>query len=258
MWNAWSCCDAGDRIGGQLAVAAAAPNRTGWARLLAFYDHAVAAAGVDVRLGAPADGLDEFDAVVLATGAEEVSPLIDAGALASSAALADGLAALAGAEHVVVVDDGFGWWPGINVVELALAAGAGRVTLLTPGPGFAGGIPAESRVQLLQRLAGAGALDVVPLLRGRRRRRRRRDGPAPAIGPLDSRWPPIASSSSASVAPSCARSTAVGRVLAIGDAVVPRRAAHAIAEARTAAAWVASGPPLEAKSRQPEAVQMAR
>ena len=155
--------DAGDRIGGQLAVAAAAPNRTGWARLLAFYEHGVAAAGVELRLGAPADGLDEFDAVVLATGAEEVSPLIDAGALASSVALAEGPTALAGAEHVVVVDDGFGWWPGINVVELALAAGAGRVTLLTPGPAFAGGIPAESRVQLLQRLAGAGALDVVPL-----------------------------------------------------------------------------------------------
>ena len=178
--------DAGDRIGGQLAVAAAAPNRKGWARLLAFYDHGVAAAGVEVRLGAPADGLDEFDAVVLATGAEEVSPLIDAGALASSVALAEGPTALAGSEHVVVVDDGFGWWPGINVVELALAAGAGRVTLLTPGPGVRRRYPgrepcAAAPATRRSRSARRGAA-----VRGRRRQRRRRHGPAPAIGPVDS------------------------------------------------------------------------
>ena len=70
---------------------------------------------------------------------------------------------MSGAAHVIVVDDGFGWWPAINVVELALAAGAGRVTLVTPGTAFAGAIPAESRVQLVQRLAGAGDLQVVPL-----------------------------------------------------------------------------------------------
>ena len=86
-----------------------------------------------------------------------------AGALASSAVIASGPAAMSGAAHVIVVDDGFGWWPAINVVELALAAGAGRVTLVTPGTAFAGGIPAESRVQLVQRLAGAGELQVVPL-----------------------------------------------------------------------------------------------
>src|SRR5207248_6100986 len=125
-----------------------------------FYERGLRREGVEVRLGAPAPALDAFDAVVLATGAEEVVP---DGALASSAVIAGGPRTLAGAEHVVVVDDGFGWWPAISVVELAFGAGAGRVTLVTPGTGFAGGIPGESRVQLLQRLAGAGELDVVPM-----------------------------------------------------------------------------------------------
>ena len=140
-----------DRIGGQLAIAAAAPHRTGWAPLLDFYAHGLAAAGVDLRLGTPAEALDEFDAVVMATGRREISPL--AGAVTSSDAIAGGLA---GAGHVVVVDDGFGWWPGVNAVELALEAGA-RVTFVTPGTAFAAGIPPESRVQLLERLSPASS-----------------------------------------------------------------------------------------------------
>ena len=40
--------EAADRIGGQLAIAAAAPHRTGWAPLLDFYAHGLAAAGVDL------------------------------------------------------------------------------------------------------------------------------------------------------------------------------------------------------------------
>ena len=43
--------EAAERIGGQLAIAAAAPHRTGWAPLLDFYAHGLAAAGVDLRLG---------------------------------------------------------------------------------------------------------------------------------------------------------------------------------------------------------------
>ncbi|WP_445521238.1 NAD(P)-binding protein [Streptomyces sp. NEAU-174] len=83
--------------------------------------------------------------------------------MASSVALARGVPSLAGAAHVLVADDGFGWWPGCDVVELAVAAGVPRITFVTPGTAFAGAIPPESRVQLLERLSGACELDILPL-----------------------------------------------------------------------------------------------
>jgi len=227
------------RVGGQLAVAAAAPHRSGWAPLLAFYEDGLRATGVDVRAGEPARELYGFDAVVLATGAEETSPLLAAGAIASSTAIAQGGPALAGASHVAVVDDGFGWWPGCNVVELALRAGVRRVTFLTPGTAFAGGIPAESRVQLLHRLAGAGRLDVVPL--------------CVALDVTHQGVSVLHRASGASSVVEADRVVVVGErrprgapecgaplVLAIGDAIGPRRAAHAIAEGREAAARIAA------------------
>jgi 2,4-dienoyl-CoA reductase-like NADH-dependent reductase (Old Yellow Enzyme family) len=227
--------EATERIGGQLATAAAAPHRSGWAPLLEFYEHGLAAGGVDVRLGEPAAGLEAFDAVIWAAGAQETSP---EGASTSSAVIAAGPSALAGAEHVIVVDDGFGWWPGCNVVELALAAGVGRVTFLTPGTAFAGGIPAESRVQLLQRLAGAGELEIVPL--------------CAATDVSAARVTALHRASGRSTSIEADRVVVVGErqphapgdfaaplALAIGDALVPRRAAHAIAEGRAAAARLA-------------------
>ena len=227
--------EAADHIGGQLAIAAAAPNRAGWGPLLDFYARGLRREGVELRLGTSAPALDGFDAVVLATGAEEIVP---AGAHASSAVIARGPQAMSGAAHVIVVDDGFGWWPAINVVELALAAGAGRVTLVTPGTAFAAGIPAESRVQLVQRLAGAGDLQVVPLASATEitaggvtlvesvsRRSRFLEGDRVVVAGERRPRP----------TPTCAAPL----VLAIGDAIVPRRAAHAIAEGRAAAARAA-------------------
>ena len=63
--------DARDAIGGQLAVAGAAPNRSGWRALLDFYAAALERAdGVELRLGAPAAAGDlaGFDEVVIAIG----------------------------------------------------------------------------------------------------------------------------------------------------------------------------------------------
>jgi 2,4-dienoyl-CoA reductase-like NADH-dependent reductase (Old Yellow Enzyme family) len=226
--------EAAERIGGQLAIAADAPNRSGWAPLLRFYEANLD--GVDLRLGQPAADLDGFDTVVLATGAEETSPLIDAGAIASSAAIAAGSDALADAEHVVVVDDGFGWWPGVSAVELALAAGA-RVTFVTPGTAFAGAIPGESRVQLLQRLAGE--LQVVPLTAAtavdphgvtvsERPSGHERTISADRVIVVGERRPRLPAEVGARV------------VVAIGDGIVPRRAAHAIAEGRAAGIRIAA------------------
>ena len=114
------------------------------------------------------------------------------------------------------------------------------MTLLTPGPAFAGGIPAESRVQLLQRLAGAGALDVVPLSAAVDVN----DAGVTVLHRPSGRSTPLAADRVVVVGerrPVVRPDVAVGRVLAIGDAVVPRRAAHAIAEGRTAAVRIASG-----------------
>ena len=162
-----------------------------------------------------------------------------AGALASSAVIASGPQAMRDAAHVIIVDDGFGWWPAINVVELALAAHAGRVTLVTPGTAFAGGIPAESRVQLVQRLAGAGALEVIPLASAT-------EITAAGVTLVDSvsRQSRLLDGDRVVVAgerrPCATPKCAAPMVLAIGDAIVPRRAAHAIAEGRAAASRIAA------------------
>jgi 2,4-dienoyl-CoA reductase-like NADH-dependent reductase (Old Yellow Enzyme family)/NADPH-dependent 2,4-dienoyl-CoA reductase/sulfur reductase-like enzyme len=225
-----------ERIGGQLAIAADAPNRSGWAPLLRFYEANLAR--VELRLGQPAADLDGFDAVVLATGVEETSRLIQTGALASSAAIAAGPDVLAGAKHVVVVDDGFGWWPGVSAVELAHAAEA-RVTFLTPGTAFAAAIPAESRVQLLQRLTGE--LQILPLTSAtavgpegvtvmERPAGRKRVISADRVIVVGERRPRPLPDVGAPV------------VVAIGDAIVPRRAAHAIAEGRAAGVRLAAMP----------------
>jgi 2,4-dienoyl-CoA reductase (NADPH2) len=120
-------------------------------------------------------------------------------------------------------------------VELGVTAGVERITLVTPGVAFAMGIPAESRTQLLPRLTGV-RLDIRPLtsLAGVE------DGTValrPAGGGLAERveadavivvgerrprdWAPIVAE--------------LPGAIVIGDAIVPRRTAHAIAEGRAAA-----------------------
>ena len=71
--------------------------------------------------------------------------------------------ALRGKRHLVVVDDGFAWWPHAMAVELGVAAGIPEVTLVTPGVSFAMGLPAEGRAQMLKRLQGRLPLTIRPL-----------------------------------------------------------------------------------------------
>jgi 2,4-dienoyl-CoA reductase-like NADH-dependent reductase (Old Yellow Enzyme family) len=226
-------------VGGALAVAGAAPHRQGWLSLLDYYRAGLRAAGATLRLGvqATADDLHACDAVVVASGAEEVLAVGDDPAVAwsSSAALAAGPERLRGAAHLVVVDDGFGWWPAVSAVELGVAAGVGRITLVTPGVAFAMGIPADSRTQLLPRLAGV-RLDIRPLTSlaavqdGAVELRRAGEDAVERVEtdgvivvgerrPRD--WAPLVAD--------------LPGAIVIGDAVVPRRVAHAIAEGRAAA-----------------------
>lgn len=234
--------EATTRIGGQLAAALGSPSRRGWRRLLDFYQRRLDSDSVELRLGeAPdADALADFDEIVVAVGAVEVAPEFAGVAAASSVstALTDGPSTLPSDGAVVVIDDGFGWWQGISAVELALAAGAATVTVLTPGAGFAAALPHESRAQLLRRLRGA-RLEVRPLwapeslARGRLEARHVLSGetatlPADAVIFVGERRPRQLE---------VELPTTAG-VRVIGDALVPREVGQALAEAREAAVAV--------------------
>ena len=235
--------DQRDVIGGQLAVAAAAPNRTGWQALLDFYQASLDAAdGVTLRLGTtvgPAD-LAGFGEVILAVGSEEVLPDVVGieRAIASSLAIASGPSALAGREHLLIVDDGFGGWSCASAVELGVRAAVPRITVATPGAAFGASLPAEGRVQLIARLRGA-PLDVLPFtapsfvgdgcaeLRNTMSGAIRRIAADAVIVVGERRardWPSLVPSGSEGPT-----------VRVIGDALVPRRVAHAISEGRATA-----------------------
>ena len=226
-----------ERIGGQLATAADAPHRSGWRRLLDYYADNMPKVAIRLAHTVNANDLEDFDDIVLAVGAVEELPqeLAGTSSVLTSQALLGGGGALRGAGHVVVVDDGFGLWPTASAVEAALAAGADRVTVLTPAAAFASGLPAEGRVQYLRRLSGEpvdvrvlsslvavsdGSVEFENTLSGERTRldvdrvvvageRRPRD------------WSQLAPEGA--------------RVYVIGDALVPRKVAHAISEGRAVA-----------------------
>ena len=229
--------DAREAIGGQLAVAAAAPNRHGWRALLDFYSHAVE--GVELRLGSPVRAADlaGFDEVVLAVGSAELLPALPGieRALPSSAAIGRRLSG----RSLLVVDDGFGWWPCASAVELGVQAGFESITVATPGAAFGGSLPPEGRVQLLARLRGA-PLQVRPftaldsLAEDSAVLRNTMSGTAESV-PADTVivvGERVAHDWRALV-------PAAGTVRVIGDALVPRKASHAIAEGRAAAESIA-------------------
>ena len=225
-------------IGGQLAVAASAPNRRGWRALLDFYAHAVER--IELRLGAPvrAEELDGFDEVVLAVGSEEVLPDVPGieRARPSSAALGEP----PNGSDLLIVDDGFGWWPCASAVELAVRSAFETITVATPAAAFGGSLPPEGRVQLLARLRGA------PL----------RVRPFTALESLDGDSALLKNTLSGTAERVAADTVIVvgervahdwralvpasGGVRVIGDALVPRKASHAISEGREAAESIAS------------------
>jgi 2,4-dienoyl-CoA reductase-like NADH-dependent reductase (Old Yellow Enzyme family) len=231
-------------LGGELASAAAAPNRRGWRALLDFYAAALArAGGVEIRLGVevgPGD-LDGFDEVVLAIGSDEVLPAVPGidRARASAQAIAAGPDEFGGRSRLVVVDDGFGWWPAASAVELGVRAGFAAITFATLGGAFGATLPPEGRVQLLGRLRGAPlevrpftALDAID------------DVSATLRNVMSGATETVTADSVIVVGERVARDWsglvpegATTRV--IGDAIVPRKVMHAIAEGRAAAAAIA-------------------
>jgi 2,4-dienoyl-CoA reductase (NADPH2) len=227
-------------LGGQLAIAAAAPHRHGWRALLDYYESALdAAPGVTLRLGArvSAPELDGFEEIVIAIGSDEVLPSVPGieRALPASRAIGAGVACIADGSELLIVDDGFGSWLCASAVELGVSAGAARITVATPGAAFGAGLPPEGRVQLLARLRGA-PLDVRPLTA----LETITDIGAELRGVISQRTETIVADAVIVVGERRARDwtalvPATATVRVIGDAVVPRRVAHAVSEGRAAA-----------------------
>jgi len=226
-------------IGGGLGVAGAAPHRGGWRRMIDFYRAGLESENVDILFGTEPDAaaLADFDALVVACGAEETLPDdAQAGfARTASAAIAAGTEALHGVSHLLVVDDGFAWWPSVSAVELGIAAGVEQITVVTPGTAFAAGIPPESRTQLMPRLRDS-RLSMRPLTALL----------SAADGTVDVRHTPtgeVDRIAADAVIVVCERTPRDWRSLlpdgatafVVGDALVPRHFAHAISEGRAAA-----------------------
>jgi 2,4-dienoyl-CoA reductase-like NADH-dependent reductase (Old Yellow Enzyme family) len=239
-----------DAIGGHLAVAASAPNRSGWRAPLEFYATALERAhDLELRLGAPvgADDLEGFDDVVLAVGSAEVLPELPGieRALTASDAIADGAESLSGRSRLLIVDDGFGWWPSASAVELGVRAGFEAITVATPGASFGASLPPEGRVQLLARLRGA-PLDVRTLTA----LEAVADGGARLRNVMSGAAEEIAADTVIVVGERRARDWSAlvptdATVRVIGDALVPRRAAHAISEGRETAEGILRAPARE-------------
>lgn len=235
--------DTARQAGGQARLASLAPHRSGWQKFVDYQREQLAALGVRVLLGTfpEADDMAAYTQIVLATGAEE-EPVPVPGelrTLTSTDFLRRYADVVPEALGVAVLDDGFGWWQGISAVESALAAGAREVTVITPGTGFATGLSPENRTQLMNRLIGA-PLRVVAMSTvtstttdGVRLRHvldgQQTDLAADVLVTVGERRPRRPDFTPA----------AHQTVRAVGDCVVPRRIAHAVAEGRAAAAAVA-------------------
>ncbi|MFI6931809.1 FAD-dependent oxidoreductase [Streptomyces sp. NPDC050287] len=231
--------DTARQPGGQASLASLAPHRSGWRKFVDYQREQLADFGVRLLLGTSPepDDLEAYPHIVLATGAEEESLSVpgELRTLTSSAFLHRYADVVPDAPVVAVLDDGFGWWQGISAVESALAAGAGEVTFITPGTGFATGLSPENRTQLLNRLTGAPlrvlAMSTVTSTTTDGVRLRH---------VLDGQESSLAADVLVTVGerhPCRPDFTPSGHqtVHAIGDCVVPRRIAHAVAEGRAAA-----------------------
>ena len=170
----------------------------------------------------------------------------------ASEAIRVGDAGIARESHVLIVDDGFGSWPCASAVELGVRAGAGRITVATPGAAFGAGLPAEGRAQLLARLRGA-PLEVRPLTA----LQSLSDGAAQLRNLMSDQTATVAVDTVIVVAERRSRDwshlvPANATVRVIGDAVVPRRVGHAISEGRAAAAAISA----RARSRRAQGLRM--
>jgi len=226
------------QIGGALFTATQAPHRGGWKRLLGYYEAGLRGSAIDLRLGESpaAESLSQYETLVVATGSVESLPdgWVDPRVRSTGEILRQGSQSLAHVEHIVIVDDGFGWWPAIGVLELSISSRVPQVTYVTPALSLAGGIPGESRAQLKDRLQYRGLrlefasrVDVLDgeLVLHNLLSATKTALPADLVVITGERRPnvPAFLLDSETVTPN---------IFVVGDAITPRKVAHAIAEGR--------------------------
>ena len=153
--------DARDAIGGaaRRRGGRAQPQRVARAAGLLRRARSSAASSCGWGRRSRADDLAGFDEVVIAIGSTELLP--DLPGIERALPSSDAIGRRLSGRSLLVVDDGFGWWPCASAVELGVRAGFETITVATPGAAFGASLPPEGRVQLLARLRGA-PLEVRP------------------------------------------------------------------------------------------------
>lgn len=162
------------RPGGQVRVAALAPNRTEIDGVVSWREAELRRLGVAVRYGVRADLstvlAERPDAVILATGAQasrstiegaEADHVIDVIQAIDPDPLTGKL--LAQASTAVVTDNGSGFWESCSAAE-ALASRGLSVSFISPARAFAEALPFEAAPPLLHRLRGLG-VELLPMHR---------------------------------------------------------------------------------------------
>jgi 2,4-dienoyl-CoA reductase (NADPH2) len=147
-------------LGGQVRIAAREPHRGEFIQVIDYLVSEVQRLGVIIRLGKQAEvaDLDDFDSIILATGAIPVEPKIYGVTgdqlrtvfdILQSETLPVGVG-----DSAVVVDDGTGFWPAFSAAQLLAASGV-KVMYVTPARTIGASIPHESIQPLLRRLSSS-------------------------------------------------------------------------------------------------------
>lgn len=148
--------EAQEQLGGQLRLAAAAGDRTGWADWLGWIERELERLGVDVSLGyrIGADGLGDLEAdhVVVATGSLP-APVESAGP--DTVSVDDFLGSDRTAARIAVVDTGFAGAPFWTTALQAAGRGA-EVVAVTPAEAVCGEFDLSTSLHLRRKLHDAG------------------------------------------------------------------------------------------------------
>jgi NADPH-dependent 2,4-dienoyl-CoA reductase/sulfur reductase-like enzyme len=148
--------EAGDRLGGQIALSAAIPGREGFQRIGEYLRTAIARSRVAVklntRIAVGAAELAQYDGVIIATGASP-APLEASAKIAiprhSAEALLQDPAMAKGQRALLVIDDGLTSGPG--AAELLAKRGV-EVHVVLAGAEAGGALPYTNRRTLMDRL----------------------------------------------------------------------------------------------------------
>ncbi len=154
--------DRGRDLGGQLRLAARAPNRAELEGIASYRASEAHRLGVRIQLNeeATVEGVLSYkpDAVIVASGARAYRPEIDGIELPHVLDIwqlfgsVNDSPALLNASSAVVVDDGSGTWEAYSAAEYLAARGI-QVELVTPSIHIGSGIPEESLTALVHRLS---------------------------------------------------------------------------------------------------------